>query len=138
MISIFNGVSLNTNDAEEKPADAVVYSVTMLLWAVTEHTRTTGGWRHLYMGRTGLVVIAGAESVEWYQTHETHDAMKERWRRRGWLLSYRLLNNCANFACFSRIVCLINFVRNVAAIVSYARTELLDIRTAITHFKLDK
>jgi hypothetical protein len=31
-----------------------------------------------------------------------------------------------------------NFVHNVAAAVSYDRKELLDIRTAITHLKLDK
>jgi hypothetical protein len=47
------------------------------------------------------------------------------------------LNQPCYYVCFFAlfVTC---FVHNVAATVSYDRKELLDIRTGITHFKLDE
>ena len=51
------------------------------------------------------------------------------------LPSYRLLTNHAILICFALFVTC--FVHNVAATISYDRKEPLDIKTAMTHLRLD-
>ena len=46
-------------------------------------------------------------------------------------------NQLCYFVCFFTLFATY-FVHNVAATISYDRKDLLDIRTAITHLKLDK
>jgi hypothetical protein len=59
-----------------------------------------------------------------------------RWSRRGWLPFHGLLTKRAILLVFFSFF-VTYFVHNVAATV-YDQKELLEIRTAISHFELDK